>query len=219
MSATTTAQSWRNVTGKPLLEIRRWSVSNFLTNIMRNIWDSYTRTSSLHQIMFCQNHERADTPWKQSKKEAQIKKIKCTNFWLSTKTFGFHKRNKLTVACGKVTGDKTKNEKPSVAVTFCEMRFSPDLFSFPKLWITSTRNAHRLLFFCRPFTFPGAFHIHREVRCSKNTTKMQSYVAIGGRHVKVATIDTCSCDWEEQLSLAIIVYVLSDYLMFEFFFM
>ena len=46
---------------------------------------------------------------------------------------------------------------------------------------------------------------------------MQSYVDIGGRHVKVATIDTCSCDWEEQLSFAILIYVLSDYLMFDFF--
>ena len=145
---------------------------------------------------------------------------------LNVRTFDFlwkllafiSKRNKLAVAWGKLTRDKTKNEKPSVPVTFYEMRLTPDLFSFLKLWIMSPWNAHRLLFFCRPFTFPGAFHIHREVRCSKNTTKMQSYVAIGGRHVKVATIDTCSCDWEEQLSLAIIVYVLSDYLMFEFFF-
>ena len=47
---------------------------------------------------------------------------------------------------------------------------------------------------------------------------MQSYVAIGGRHVKVATIKTCSCNWEDQLSFAILVYVLSDFsfLMFDF---
>jgi len=45
-----------------------------------------------------------------------------------------------------------------------------------------------------PFTFPKVFHIHREIRCSKNTTKVQSYVAIGGRQVNVATINTCSCN-------------------------
>ena len=40
---------------------------------------------------------------------------------------------------------------------------------------------------------------------------MQSYVAIGGRHVKVATIDTCSCNWKEQLSFAIVIDVPSDF--------
>jgi len=46
----------------------------------------------------------------------------------------------------------------------------------------------------RPFAFPETLHIQREIRCSKNTTKVQSYVEIGGRHVNVATISTCSCN-------------------------
>lgn len=100
-----------------------------------------------------------------------------------------------------VERDKIKDEKlycssNDLTSDFCEMRLSPDLFSSLKLGIYVTTERSQPLFFYRPFTFPKAFHIHREIRCSKNTTKVQSYVAIGGRQVNVATINTCSCNWE-----------------------
>lgn len=127
------------------------------------------------------------------------------------KTCDFHKSDNLAAACGKVTGDKTKGEKLYCSSNdptsdFCEMRLSPDFFEF-----TSPRNAQRLLFFYRPYTFPKALHIEREIRCSKNTSKVQSYVAIGGRQVKVSTINTCSCNWDEFRHPW-----LCDFLMFDF---
>lgn len=63
-------------------------------------------------------------------------------------------------------------------------------------------------FFGRPSIFPEEIMVYPENQCSTKTIKMQSYVAIGGRQVEVATVDSCSCNWEEPGPSVAIIDVL-----------